>query len=231
MDDRAVHFSTNEGRVSLLIGSFRERCHFFSRIRIITWVRMRISVQRLWSFHDQTRNADSQSCTHLFGEDHLVDHPRHNSRPTLARPGYFGNGQPGEPCPVNLGAIWGAGKNAVTRACLPILRGVVGDDLGMVRDGVFSDEVWAVVEPMLPCSGHNDKSTKVVTGPGEHNTASVNSNNASRPRGQTVEELRTESLKITKPDRTGFPGHLWIRHTDTHGHRLRLQSSVRGTRR
>lgn len=114
MDDRAVHFSTNEGRVSLLIGSFRERCHFFSRIRIITWVRMRISVQRLWSFHDQTRNADSQSCTHLFGEDHLVDHPRHNSRPTLARPGYFGNGQPGEPCPVNLGAIWGAGKNAVT---------------------------------------------------------------------------------------------------------------------
>jgi putative transposase len=39
-----------------------------------------------------------------------------------------------------------------TRACLLILNGVVGDDLGMVRDGVFSDEVWAVVEPLLPSS-------------------------------------------------------------------------------
>ena len=38
------------------------------------------------------------------------------------------------------------------RACLLILNGVVGDDLGMVRDGVFSDEVWAVVEPLLPSS-------------------------------------------------------------------------------
>ena len=39
-----------------------------------------------------------------------------------------------------------------TRACLPILSGVVRDDLGMVRDGVFSDEFWAVVEPILPSS-------------------------------------------------------------------------------
>ena len=38
------------------------------------------------------------------------------------------------------------------RACLPILSGVVRDDLGMVRDGVFSDEFWAVVEPILPSS-------------------------------------------------------------------------------
>ena len=40
----------------------------------------------------------------------------------------------------------------VVRACLPILSGVVSDDLGMVRDGVFSDEFWAVVEPILPSS-------------------------------------------------------------------------------
>ena len=39
-----------------------------------------------------------------------------------------------------------------TRACLPILRVIIADDLEMVRDGVFSDEVWAVVEPMLPSS-------------------------------------------------------------------------------
>ena len=39
-----------------------------------------------------------------------------------------------------------------SRACLPILSGVVRDDLGMVRDGVFSDEFWAVVEPILPSS-------------------------------------------------------------------------------
>src|SRR5664279_5394358 len=38
------------------------------------------------------------------------------------------------------------------RACLPCLSGVVRDDLGMVRDGVFSDGFWAVVEPILPSS-------------------------------------------------------------------------------
>src|SRR5664279_1890835 len=38
------------------------------------------------------------------------------------------------------------------RACLPFLSGVVRDDLGMVRDGVFSDGFWAVVEPILPSS-------------------------------------------------------------------------------
>jgi transposase len=29
---------------------------------------------------------------------------------------------------------------------------LVDDDLGMVRDGVFSDDFWAVVEPVLPSS-------------------------------------------------------------------------------
>ena len=46
----------------------------------------------------------------------------------------------------------GRSTSTWTRACLPILSGVVRDDLGMVRDGVFSDEFWAVVEPILPSS-------------------------------------------------------------------------------
>src|SRR4051794_16831727 len=39
-----------------------------------------------------------------------------------------------------------------TRACLPILTRSAVDDLDMVRDGVFSDELWAVIEPVLPSS-------------------------------------------------------------------------------
>ena len=37
-----------------------------------------------------------------------------------------------------------------TRACLPNSRTAAGDDPGMTRAGVLTDELWAVIEPVLP---------------------------------------------------------------------------------
>ena len=71
-------------------------------------------------------------------------------QPSARRSG--GQGVAGSACPGQCGAeATDAGTElGGTRACLPNCWAGVGDDHGVTRAGVFTDELWAVIEPVLP---------------------------------------------------------------------------------